>query len=191
MNKERVFEILRETNALLEGHFKLSSGKHSNKYLQCARVLQFPTHARILGKLLGQRFSDMNIDGVIAPAIGGIIIAHEVAGALGVRAIFGERNEGRMSLRRGFQISRGERFLVIEDVITTGKSTREIIELLYSFEGILAGVCAIADRSNSALNLPCHPESLVQLDVSNWDPDECPLCKANYPLTTPGSRFLK
>ncbi len=191
MNELRLIEILKETGALLEGHFKLSSGRHSDRYLQCARVLQFPHHARLLCTALADSFRKQDFSGVIAPALGGVIVAHEVAAALKLRAIFGERIDGIMTLRRGFEIRSGEKFLVVEDVITTGKSTREIIELVQAHSGIVSGIGCIANRSIQSLSLPVEPISLLRLDFVNWDPSECPLCRNNIPIISPGSRFSR
>jgi orotate phosphoribosyltransferase len=181
-------EIFKLSGALMEGHFKLSSGRHSNKYLQCARVLQYPERARRVCSTLAENFSDLPITGVIAPAVGGLIVAHEVAEALGVRAIFGERVGSVMSLRRGFEIVPSDSLLIVEDVITTGKSTMEIVSLVKSFNGSIAGIGCIADRSTGPLTLPCKPISLLKLKFENWDPKNCPFCASGVPLTTPGSR---
>ena len=192
MNGElEILKILRNTSALMEGHFRLSSGKHSNRYLQCAKVLQYPEHARSIGRELAGLFSGTTADAVIAPAIGGILVAHELAAALGCRAIFGEREDGLMTLRRGFHIDPEERLIIVEDVITTGKSTREIVQLVEAHQGIVAGIGAIADRSRNTLNLPLLPKALVKLDFENWDESECKLCQARIPIYSPGSRFTK
>ncbi len=182
-------EIFITSQALLNGHFKLSSGKHSDQYLQCARALQFPRYARVLGQRLADLFKDIPFDGVIAPAIGGILVTHEVASASNVRGIFCERKDGEMTLRRGFEIKEKERFLIVEDVITTGKSTREVIALVDASGGLVAGIGSLANRSSGSLDLPVEPRSLITLDVMNWDPDDCPLCRKQIPLESPGSRF--
>ncbi len=185
---EQIFKV---SEALLEGHFKLSSGKHSDKYLQCALALQYPEQASYLGKALAEKFSGVPITAVISPAVGGLIIAHEVAAALGVRAIFGERVGGIMTLRRGFTIESSDSLLIVEDVITTGKSTMEIVNLVKSFNAVIAGIGCLANRSTAPLNLPCKPNALLHLKVQNWSPDDCPLCAAGHPLTVPGSRHMK
>jgi orotate phosphoribosyltransferase len=183
--------LFMEHGALLEGHFRLSSGRHSNRYLQCARVLQYPRVARRLGEALAKQMRNIEADLVIAPAIGGILVAHEVAAALNVRAIFGERKDGKMTLRRGFRIAPGERCIVTEDVITTGKSTLEIISLVKENGGTVAAVGALADRSGGFIEaLASYPIfSLMKLDVVSWDPGECPLCREGIPVESPGSRF--
>ncbi len=182
--------IFREASALLEGHFRLSSGLHSRHYIQCALVLQYPRIAMHLGARLAEAFAGEPIETVIAPAIGGIIVAHEVARHLEVRAIFAEREAGRFVLRRGFAIAPSERVLVVEDVITTGRSTREVIELVRDAGGQVVGVGALVDRSGTALYFGVPLRTLLQLEWPTYPPDECPLCAAGVPMTTPGSRYL-
>jgi orotate phosphoribosyltransferase len=189
--QDEFLERFTASNALMEGHFKLSSGRHSDRYLQCARLLQYPEHARAAGVALARLFCDIEVDAVIAPAIGGILVAHELACNLGVRALFGERQEGVMSLRRGFQIAAQEKLIVVEDVITTGKSTREVLELVNRHQGVTVGIGALADRSGGKIDLPLPVYALLTLDIESWDPEICPLCKNNTPLNTPGSRFKR
>lgn len=181
-------DILTEAGALLEGHFLLSSGLHSNKYVQCARVLQFPDIAADLAAKLGDHLfaanPGLNADVVISPAIGGIIIGQEMARVLKCRAIFTEREENAMRLRRGFEIKPGEKCLVVEDVITTGGSTREVMEVVKAHRGETAGVACIIDRSP----LENFCVSLVKLKIETFKPAECPLCKVNVPLVKPGSK---
>ena len=137
--EDRLLTIFQHTGALLDGHFQLTSGLHSSRYLQCALVLQYPEHAEFVGRALAAKFSDDRVDAVVAPAIGGIIVAHETARAIGTRALFTEREAGTMTLRRGFRMSRGERVLVVEDVVTTGGSTRETIEAVVNADGVVIG----------------------------------------------------
>ena len=184
-----VLNLLRETNALREGHFKLSSGRHSNAYLQCAQILQYPRYAQLLGSHLAAEFVDADIHVVISPALGGLIIGHEVASALQVKAIFTERVQSAMILRRGFHIDTNARCLIIEDVVTTGRSTGEVVSVVKKHGGIVAGIGAIADRSQIQLNLPVAPRSIVRLEIPSWEPDHCPLCRSGSPLESPGSRF--
>jgi orotate phosphoribosyltransferase len=191
MKSHSLLQIFSDTGALLSGHFKLSSGRHSDKYLQCARALQFPEKARFLCENLADNFRSLKATAVIAPAIGGLIVAHEVAAALNVRAIFGERIDGVMSLRRGFEIMPEENVIVVEDVITTGKSTHEIINLVKSFSGNVIGIGCLANRSTHDLDLPREPASLLRLTFENWTPEDCPLCAQGLPIDSPGSRFLK
>jgi len=144
-----------------------------------------------MGQKLGSQFSASGATAVIAPAIGGIIVAHEVAAALNVRAIFGERSNGRMILRRGFEIYSDDRLIVVEDVITTGKSTREIIALAGEYQGEIVGIGALALRSSGPMELPSKPKALLNLNIENWSEAECPLCKQGIPITTPGSRYVR
>ncbi len=190
-DQQHFLTIFRQTGALLEGHFQLTSGLHSPRYLQCALVLQYPEHAERAGQALAAYFKDQGIDLVAAPAIGGIIVAHETARALGVRALFAEREAGVMTLRRGFGLKQGERVLVVEDVVTTGGSTRETIEVVKHAGGIVVGAGSIVDRSGGAVDLGVKRHSLVVLNVPVYDPSECPLCKQGTTATKPGSRELK
>jgi len=189
MTMDDIGRIFREAGALLEGHFRLSSGLHSGHYIQCALVLQYPRIATHLGARLAEAFAGEPIETVIAPAIGGIIVAHEVARHLEVRAIFAEREAGRFVLRRGFAIAPAERVLIVEDVITTGRSTREVIELVREAGGEAVGVGALVDRSGTALYFGVPLRTLLQLEWPTYPPDECPLCAAGVPMTTPGSRY--
>ncbi|MEK6410787.1 MAG: orotate phosphoribosyltransferase [Acidobacteriota bacterium] len=183
-----LLEIFQQTGALLEGHFQLTSGLHSSRYLQCALVLQYPEHAEFVGRELAAKFCDDRVDAVVAPAIGGIVVAHETARAIGARALFTEREAGVMTLRRGFRLSRGERVLVVEDVVTTGGSTRETIEAVINADGVVLGAGSMVDRSGGAVDVGVRRQSLLTLDVASYDPPECPLCKEKVPLAKPGSR---
>lgn len=190
-NEQHLLTIFQQTGALLEGHFQLTSGLHSPRYLQCALVLQYPEHAEFVGRSLAAKFRDDRVDAVVAPAIGGIIVAHETARAIGVRALFTEREEGVMTLRRGFRLSRGERVLVVEDVVTTGGSTRETIEAVIEGDGVVIGAGSMVDRSGGAVDVGVRRQSLLTLDVPSYEPSECPLCKEGVPPIKPGSRGLK
>lgn len=190
-NEQHLLTIFQQTGALLEGHFQLTSGLHSPRYLQCALVLQYPEHAEFVGRALAAKFSDDRVDAVVAPAIGGIIVAHETARAIGARALFTEREAGVMTLRRGFRLSRGERVLVVEDVVTTGGSTRETIEAVIDADGVVIGAGSMVDRSGGAVDVGVRRQSLLTLDVASYDPSECPLCKEGVPPIKPGSRGLK
>ncbi len=190
MSAEDIGQLFREAGALQEGHFRLSSGLHSARYIQCALVLQYPEIATRLGAQLAEAFADQSVQTVLAPAIGGILLAHEVARHLRARAIFAEREEGRFRLRRGFALVSGERVLVVEDVITTGRSTLEVIELAREAGAEVVGVGALIDRSGRALYFGVPFRALLRMDVPAYPPDECPLCAAGLPLTTPGSRYL-
>jgi orotate phosphoribosyltransferase len=180
--------ILQETGALLEGHFQLTSGLHSPRYLQCALVLQHPRHAEWAGERLAAHFRNQEISAVVAPAIGGIIVAHETARALDVRALFTERESGSMILRRGFRIGQGERILVVEDVVTTGGSTRETIDAVTSAGGVVIGAGSLVDRSGGEVDLGVKRVALLTLEVPTYDPAACPLCRQGTHAVKPGSR---
>jgi orotate phosphoribosyltransferase len=183
-----VLAIFRQCRALLDGHFKLSSGLHSTGYLQCALVLQHPPHAETLGKALAHELGHLGATVVLSPAMGGLIIGHEVGRALGVRAIFSERQEGKMTLRRGFTLEASDRVVVIEDVVTTGLSTRETIAVVAGTGATVVGAGAIVDRSGGSADLGVPFRALVDLALPTYQPDTCPLCAAGQPVTKPGSR---
>jgi orotate phosphoribosyltransferase len=180
--------IIERTGALLTGHFRLTSGRHSGEYFQCARVLERPEDAEELGRLLADRFRGERVDVVVAPALGGVIIGHEVARALGVRFLFAERQDGRMTLRRGFALEAGQRVLIIEDVVTTGGSVKEVAELALSAGAELVGFGFIVDRSTSDPGLAPRSEALVRRAAESFEPGECPLCREGVPVVKPGSR---
>jgi orotate phosphoribosyltransferase len=188
ISSQQLLALLEQTGALLEGHFVLTSGLHSALYLQCARVLQYPEHAERLGRALASHFKDEAISAVVAPAIGGIIVAHEVARALGVRALFTERESGMMKLRRGFSLDEGERVLVVEDVVTTGGSTRETIDAVTRAGGVVVAAGSLIDRSGGSADVGVRQAALLRLKVSAYDPADCPLCRAGMPAIKPGSR---
>ncbi|OGW26993.1 MAG: orotate phosphoribosyltransferase [Nitrospirae bacterium GWC2_57_13] len=190
MTSEEVLEIYKKTGALLTGHFLLSSGLHSEQYLQSALVLQQPEAATKLCAALADRFLDIKIDAVIAPALGGILVAHETARALGVRGIFAERQSGELMLRRGFSLRAGERVLVVEDVITTGKSTKETMEVVKKAGGLVVAAGALVDRSGGKADFGVPARFLVMLSVPTYAADACPLCKAGSAPVKPGSRGL-
>src|SRR5207249_671156 len=181
-------DLYETTGALLRGHFRLTSGLHSDIYLQSALVLQYPVHAAALGAALATSFRDDGIQTVLAPAIGGILVAHEVARALGVRGLFTEREDGAMRLRRGFAVARGERCLVVEDVVTTGGSTREVMQAGAEAGGRVVGVGALIDRSGGAAAFPVRYAALATIAVPTFKPADCPLCRAGSRPTKPGSR---
>lgn len=191
MTSEEVLNTYTETGALLTGHFLLSSGLHSDRYLQSALVLQQPELATRLCAALGAQFRDVNIQVVIAPALGGILVAHETARALGVRGIFAERQSGELTLRRGFSIEKGERVLVVEDIITTGKSIKETMAVVRKAGGTVVSAGSLIDRSGGTADLGVPYRSLATLDVPTYQPDACPLCKAGGKPVKPGSRGLR
>jgi len=188
VRQEEVIERFRRTGALLEGHFVLTSGLHSTQYLQCALVLQHPSEAESFGRAIAERFRGQNVETVVAPAIGGIIIGWEVARALGVSSIWTEREEGRMTLRRGFTVRPGEKVLVVEDVITTGGSTRETIEAMRAAGALVVGAASIIDRSGGRSDVGVPRVALATLDVPALAPANCPQCAAGVPAVKPGSR---
>ena len=191
MTSQEVLDLYKKTGALLTGHFLLSSGLHSEQYLQSALVLQQPDIATRLCADLAEHFKDLKIEVVIAPALGGVFVSHETARALGVRALFAERMSGELTLRRGFMIKPGERVLVVEDVITTGKSTKETIEVVKKAGGIVIAAGSLVDRSNGKADLGVPYTSLVTLSVPAYMPEDCPLCKTGSTPIKPGSRGLK
>lgn len=178
----------KETGALLEGHFVLSSGLHSSVYLQCALVLQHPSVAEEFGRAIADRFAGQGIELVASPAIGGIVIGHEVARALGARFIWTERENGVMTLRRGFSVSRGEKTLVVEDVVTTGGSTLETVQALQAFGGEVIGAASIIDRSFGTAEVGVPRVALATVNVSSMSPEQCHLCRDGQPIIKPGSR---
>jgi orotate phosphoribosyltransferase len=186
--KEQILQIFRETNALLEGHFQLTSGLHSNQYFQCARVLQYPKYLHLLAGEIAKHFEYSDVEVVISPAIGGVVVGTEVGRMLGARTLFTERKDSKMELRRGFEIRPGERCLVVEDVVTTGGSVFEVVDIVNQQKGRLAGVGYIVDRSNGKIKFESKYFSVLQLDVVAHKPEECPLCKEGIPVVKPGSR---
>ncbi len=188
MNSEQILEYFRNTNALLDGHYILSSGLHSPKYLQCALALQYPLDAAKFGKAIAEYFIGENIETVASPAIGGLIIGYEVAKALNVRFIWTERENGLMTLRRGFAVKENERILVVEDVITTGGSTRECIAALEAHGAKVGGAASIIDRSNGAADVGVPRIALVSLEVPSYKSEDCPMCERGDEAAKPGSR---
>jgi len=188
MNEGNILEIFKKTGALKEGHFLLSSGLHSGRYVQCALVLQHPEYAGQMGEAIAGRFKDAGITVVAGPAIGGIVIAHEVARGLGVRCVFGERENGKMTLRRGFTVDKGDKVLIVEDVITTGGSLKELAGFIKGTGAELAGAASIIDRSSVKPDFGVKSECLVKLDIKTFSPEDCPLCKDGSRAVKPGSR---
>jgi orotate phosphoribosyltransferase len=184
-----VLTLLNETGALLKGHFRLSSGLHSPNYVQCALLLEHPRNAKAIGEALAARLRFVRAHKIVAPALGGVIIGYAVAEALGLPFIFTERKEGEMTLRRGFRVNRVERFIVVEDVVTTGKSTREAAKAITDREGVVLGYASILNRSGKPNPFDTFYESLLALDLETYDEASCPLCKAGVPLDAPGSRY--
>jgi len=190
MNSEDILEHFKQTDALLDGHFILSSGLHSSVYLQCALALQYPVDAAKFGRAIAERFTDSNIETVASPAIGGLIIGYSVAQALNARFIWTERESGAMTLRRGFSVKENEKILVVEDVITTGGSTRECIEILEKHGAKPVGAASVIDRSNGAANVGVRRVALASLEVSSYKPEDCPMCARGEIAVKPGSRKI-
>lgn len=188
LSPDELLNLFKEKGALLTGHFLLSSGLHSDKYLQCALVLQYPDIAERIGCALANLFSDTRPECVVGPAIGGIVIAQEVARALGVRALFTERASGEMTLKRGFTVHEAERVLVVEDITTTGGSVQEVIDVITGAAASVIGVGAIIDRSGGKALFSVPFKALARLEVATFSAVECPLCRKGIPAYKPGSR---
>jgi orotate phosphoribosyltransferase len=190
MTQEEVLHLFKQSGALLEGHFRLTSGLHSERYLQCALVLQNPEQAAALGAVLAARLRALSEapDFVIAPALGGILVAHEVARALRVRGLFAERQEGTLKLRRGFRIKPEEKAYVVEDVITTGGSTKDTMDVVTQAGGIVLAAGSLIDRTGGRADLGVPRAALAILDIPVYPPEECPLCKTGSEAIKPGSR---
>jgi orotate phosphoribosyltransferase len=188
MTRDELLDLFRRSGALLEGHFRLSSGLHSAGYLQCALVLQHPQPAETLGRAIGEHARELRPTVVLSPALGGVIIGQEVGRALGVRAIFAERQDGALTLRRGFMLAETDRVLVVEDVLTTGGSTRETMQVAIAAGAHVVGVAAIVDRSGGTARFDLPFASLLPIDLPTYEPDKCPLCAQGLPVTKPGSR---
>ena len=189
--KDQILEIFKETNALLEGHFVLTSGLHSPHYFQCAKVLQFPKYLHLLAGDIAKHYEYSEVELVISPAVGGIVVGTEVGRVLSSRTIFAEREQGAMKLRRGFEIKKGERVLVVEDVVTTGGSVEEIIKLVLEAEAKLVGVGCIVDRSNGKIQFDAKFYSAIEMEVQTFSADAVPEWLAAIPIAKPGSRGLQ
>jgi orotate phosphoribosyltransferase len=197
MTRDELLDLFKRSGALLEGHFRLTSGLHSPGYLQCALVLQHPPSAEALGRAIADRTRALGATVVLSPALGGVVIGHEVGRALGVRAIFAERQDGCLTLRRGFTLAGADRVLVVEDVLTTGGSTRETMQVATAAGGQVVGAASIVNRSVSATG---SGQGAVQFDVPfaalldvalpTYEPDACPLCAQGVPVAKPGSRVV-
>lgn len=181
-------DLLEETGALLKGHFILSSGKHTDTYIQCARLLQYPDKAEKFLKPLADRLKDLDIDMVVGPAMGGIVVSYELGRQLGLPAIFVERENGIMTLRRGFEIPEGSKAIIAEDVVTTGKSSMEAIEVVEKAGGQVVAIASLIDRTSEDLDYPLY--SVERFEIEVVDPEDCKLCEANIPAVKPGSRSI-
>ena len=190
MKEKKVLKIFQKCGGMLKGHFLLSSGLHSPDYLQVAKVFQYPEYATLLSRELALRFKKEKIDLVIGPAIGGILLSFEMGKILKVKTIFAEREEGKMRLRRGFSIQKGEKCLVVEDVITTGASTKEVIDLVKRSKADVVGIAAIIERSKEPIDFKARKEVLLRIPLITYSEKNCPLCKKKAPLIKPGSRTI-
>jgi orotate phosphoribosyltransferase len=188
MTSDELLDLFRRSGALLEGHFRLTSGLHSSGYLQCALVLQHPQHAEALGRAIGDRTRSLRPTLVLSPALGGVVIGHEVGRALGVRALFAERQDGALALRRGFVIAENDRVLVIEDVLTTGGSTRETMQVAKASGAQVVGAASIVNRSAGPPDVDVPFASLLDIALPTYEPEKCPLCAQGLPVVKPGSR---
>lgn len=191
MTESEILNIFKKTGALLTGHFLLTSGRHSDRYFQCAKVLQYPEYTELLCKIITDYFRKSDIDTVIAPAIGGLVVGQEVARQLNKRFIFAEREDKTLALRRGFSLNENEKVLVCEDVVTTGGSVFEVIDIVKSSNAKVIGIGYIVDRSNGKVNFGFPQLSTLKMDVISYLPEECPLCREDIELVKPGSRKVK
>lgn len=188
MDKEKIVDIFKETEALLSGHFILTSGKHSPSYFQCAKVLQYPKYLTSFASMIADNFISTKIDAVISPAIGGIVLGTEVGRLLNTKTIFAERKNGAMCIRRGFNIKKNQNILVVEDVITTGGSVKEVMNEVTKLGGLISGVAILVDRSNGTINLHKNQYSIVELEVVSYDAGSVPNNLKEIPVQKPGSR---
>lgn len=190
MTQERALELFSKAGVLLEGHFRLTSGRHSNRYLQCAKIFRRPDYSEELCAALAEKYRDSGVEIVIGPAMGAVQMAYEVSRALGCENFFTERgDDGKMCLRRGFEVHPGQKVLVVEDVVTTGGSVREVIDIVRAAGGEVVGVGSIVDRTGGKIDFGVPFKAVVSLEVESWEPEECPLCRAGAPAPVkPGSR---
>lgn len=190
MKNNEIIEIFKSTGAMLSGHFQLTSGRHSDTYMQCAKLFSDSKNSEKICKMLAEKLKDKEIDIIISPAVGGIIMGYELSRHLGVNNIFAERENGKMKLRRGFSLSRGEKVLVVEDVVTTGGSVKEVILLCESLGADVVAVSSIVDRSGAKVNFGVDFVSLLEMDIESYEKINCPLCKENKAIDKPGSREI-
>ncbi|MGM0603752.1 MAG: orotate phosphoribosyltransferase [Bacillota bacterium] len=188
MKREEIEKMLKETGVIQEGHFVLTSGRHANIYMQCAKVLQYPEYAAKLAGEIAEKWKDTEIDVVIGPALGGVVLSYAAAEQIGVRSLFSERKNGSMQLRRGFDIKKGEKALIVEDVVTTGGSVKEVIELMEEKGADIVGISSIIDRSSGNADFNYQFKPLLKVDIKSYKANECELCQKGIPVTRPGSR---
>lgn len=185
-----VVSKLKEVGALLEGHFLLSSGKHSDRYCQCAKLLQYPDKASEVLSIVTEQLEKVDFDIIVGPAMGGVVVSYELARQLHKPGIFAERQNGEMTIRRGFEIKKGQKVIISEDVITTGKSSLEVAKVIEELGGEVVGFCSIVDRRANDVKIPYPVYSAVKLEINTYDPEDCPLCKKGIPYVKPGSRVF-
>ena len=185
MSDQMITDLLKKTGVIMEGHFLLTSGRHSSRFLQCSQLLQYPEYAGSICRLMAEPFRDKAVEVVIGPAMGGVILAYELARTLGAKALYAEPSEDKMILRRGFRIEAGEKVLVVEDAVTTGGSVQKVIDLLKSCEAEIIGVAVIVDRSAGDLNFGVSTKALLKMQIESFEPETCPLCQAGQPLQQP------
>ena len=190
MNRSEIIDVFKETGALLDGHFILTSGRHSSSYFQCARVLQHPQYLTHFAEMIAEHFNKEKIDAVISPAIGGVVLGTEVGRILNIRTIFAERKDGDMCIRRGFKIEPGENILIVEDVITTGGSVREVMDQVINHKGTISGVGVMVDRSNGLIALHPNQFSIIAMEAKSYGPNEVPESLSAIPVQKPGSRKI-
>lgn len=191
MDRAEMERIFKQTGLMLEGHFLLTSGRHSNRYMQCAKLFQYPEYSEMICKDLAGRFAGQKIDMVVGPAVGGIIMSYEMARQFNVPNIFAERENGAMTLRRGFSIPEGAKVLVVEDVVTTGGSVREVMDIVAEAKAEVVGVCVVVDRSGGKIDFGVPFEAAYETEIQSYEPSQCPLCEQGLELVKPGSRKLK
>lgn len=192
MNTENmIIEELKDSKALLEGHFLLSSGRHSDKYCQCARLLQYPDKAEKVVKVIKEKLENVDFDIVVGPAMGGIVVGYELARQMKKIGIFSERVDGQMALRRGFEIQKGDKVIICEDVVTTGKSSLEVANMLKELGAEVVAIACLVDRRDESVTLPYEVYEAIKIDVKSYDKETCPLCKEGIPYVKPGSRNIK
>ena len=191
MDRAEMERIFKQTGLMLEGHFLLTSGRHSNRYMQCAKLFQYPEYSEMICKDLADRFAGQKIDMVVGPAVGGIIMSYEMARQFKVPNIFAERENGALTLRRGFSIPEGAKVLVVEDVVTTGGSVREVMDIVAEAKAEVVGVCVVVDRSGGKIDFGVPFEAAYETEIQSYEPSQCPLCEQGLELVKPGSRKLK
>ena len=191
MDRAEMERIFKETGLMLKGHFLLTSGRHSNRYMQCAKLCQYPVYSEMICKDLAKRLEGQQIDLLVGPAVGGIIMIYEMARQINVPNIFAERENGNMTLRRGFTIPKGAKVLVVEDVVTTGGSVREVMDIVANSEAEVVGVCVVVDRSGGKIDFGVPFFAAYETEIQSYEPSQCPLCEQGLELVKPGSRKLK